>query len=86
MNRGQQAKTSAPPSVTDLLPPPPPVRSPRRCPATTRHDHPFGGGATGVQCKYEQGHDGDHAGYAGFGAGDIFWARAIAGAPEPAGG
>ena len=27
----------------------------------------------GVQCKYTKGHDGDHAGYAGHGNGDIFW-------------
>lgn len=43
------------------------------CPATIRHDPPNGLVAIGVQCKYTIGHDGHHAGYAGFGSGDIFW-------------
>ena len=53
--------------------PMPAVPLPPRCPATTRHARPHSTEVTGLQCKYEPGHDGDHAGYAGPFEGDIFW-------------
>jgi hypothetical protein len=46
---------------------------PERCPATTRYIRPYTAEAIGIQCKHGKGHDGDHAGYAGFGNGDVFW-------------
>jgi hypothetical protein len=46
-----------------------------RCPATTRYTSPYTAQSYGVQCKYTEGHQGDHAGYAGFGAGDVFWSQ-----------
>ena len=49
------------------------VRDRRRCPATRRHIRPHSLTAAGLQCHYEAGHDGDHAGYAGPSEGDIFW-------------
>lgn len=54
--------------IPSAFPPAPP-----RCPATTRHQRRYGVEVTGLQCHYEPGHDGDHAAYAGPGAGDIFW-------------
>ena len=45
----------------------------RRCPATFRHVLQWTAAAVGVQCKHAEGHEGDHAGYAGFGHGDVFW-------------
>jgi hypothetical protein len=48
----------------------------QRCPATMRHNSPYSSDAYGVQCKYTVGHEGDHAGYAGFGQGDVFWSTA----------
>lgn len=67
-----------PPSMPPLtaLPPPPARRREARCPATTRHPQSGQRGQVGVQCKYTEGHHGDHAGYAGFGPGDIFWSDA----------
>lgn len=61
-----------PPSMPAFPPAPP------KCPATTRHAEPHGVTVTGLQCKYEPGHDGDHAAYAGLG-GDIFWPQETAG-------
>ncbi len=57
------------------FPPSPPVfpPGPPRCPATTSHIPPHSFEVTGLQCKFEPGHDGDHCGYAGIGQGDIFW-------------
>ena len=48
---------------------PPPVP---HCPATHRHVRRFGAEVTGVQCKYEPGHEGDHCAFT-FGDGDVFW-------------
>jgi hypothetical protein len=50
----------------------PSVPNTPRCPATHRHVRRFGAEVTGVQCKYEPGHEGDHCAFA-FGDGDIFW-------------
>jgi hypothetical protein len=46
---------------------------PERCPATTRYVRPWTAVAVGIQCKHGRGHQGDHAGYAGYGYGDVFW-------------
>jgi len=57
-----------------LLPPKGEMMTPvaPRCPATHRHVRRFGAEATGVQCKYEPGHEGDHCAFT-FGDGDVFW-------------
>ena len=55
------------PASPPAFPPPPP-----KCPATHRHVRRLGAEATGVQCKYEPGHDGDHCAFT-FGDGDVFW-------------
>ena len=47
--------------------------NPERCPATTRYIRSWTHVAVGIQCKHGRGHDGDHAGYAGYGYGDVFW-------------
>jgi hypothetical protein len=54
------------------LPPTTVVSPSPKCPATHRHTRRFGTEVTGVQCKYEPGHDGDHCAFV-FGDGDIFW-------------
>jgi len=46
-----------------------------------RHTPPRSLEVTGLQCKFEPGHDGDHCAYAGFGQGDAFWPQ-DAPAPE----
>ena len=52
--------------------------TPRRCRATTRHIQPHSVWSVGIQCKYERGHDGDHAGTAvGIMFGDIFWRASV---------
>jgi hypothetical protein len=56
---------------------------PERCPATTRYTRPHTVEAIGVQCKHGKGHDGDHAGYAGFGCGDVFWPQEAILKPNP---
>ena len=43
------------------------------CPATMRHTPPHMVETVGLQCKFLRGHDSDHAAYAGFGQGDVFW-------------
>jgi hypothetical protein len=68
-------RTEPPPSVPDLLAPP---QSPPggQCPATTRYTtRPWPGSPVtyGVQCKYQRGHEGDHAGTNFPGSGDMFW-------------
>lgn len=50
-----------------------PAHSLHQCPATHRYTPSHSVTATGIQCKYSTGHDGDHAGYAGYGTGDVFW-------------
>jgi hypothetical protein len=57
---------------------------PERCPATTRYVRPWTGIAVGIQCKHGRGHDGDHAGYAGYGYGDVFWPAAREATDAPA--
>lgn len=63
------------PPMDDLPAPVIPGRSSQRCPATTRFRSPHTGTTYGVQCKYTAGHDGDHAGHAGFADGDVFWSK-----------
>ena len=46
---------------------------PPKSPATTRHIKRYTVEASGLQCHYEPGHDGDHAAYVGPGEGDVFW-------------
>ena len=72
--RAGPAPASVPPMTA--LPPPPAPRREARCPATTRHTPPHSVFDVGVQCKFTDGHHGEHAGHSGFGAGDIFWAAA----------
>lgn len=55
---------------------------PERCPATTRYVRPYTGTAVGIQCRHGAGHDGDHAGYAGYGYGDVFWPADTANIPK----
>lgn len=59
------------PPMTAL--PPGPQGSGGRCPATTQYAGPYSAVLVGVQCKYERGHDGQHAGPSGLMPGDIFW-------------
>ena len=46
---------------------------PPKCPATTRHMRRYIAYEEGLQCKFEPGHDGDHAAYVGPSEGDVFW-------------
>ena len=64
------------PASPPAFPPPPP-----KCPATTRYISPHILTATGLQCKYEPGHEGDHCAFT-FGDGDVFWPQEAPVAPE----
>jgi hypothetical protein len=92
LHAGRDCCTGCPPGFTQpslspysawplpmAFPPAPP-----RCPATTRHTELHSLGTTGIQCKYEPGHDGDHAGPGGL-YGDVFWPQE-APVAEPRGG
>lgn len=78
VHAGRDCCTSCAPGFTfPAMPPMPPLAFPPpspKCPATTRHA-PLHASlqVVGLQCKYEPGHDGDHAAHAGFGEGDVFW-------------
>lgn len=81
MSRGQQhvvAKGLPPSKGPAADPPAPSPRASERCPATIRHTPSFSVITVGVQCKYTRGHDGDHAGHAGFSEGDVFWPQEAA--------
>lgn len=45
----------------------------RRCPATLRHVPLYSTQVHGLQCRYQAGHDGQHAGYDGPSTGDVMW-------------
>ena len=44
-----------------------------QCPATTRYAAPVTGDMFGLQCKFTEGHDGDHCANPGIAGPDIFW-------------
>jgi hypothetical protein len=51
-----------------------PAAAPRdRCPATTVYTEQYSWATIGVQCKFDRGHEGKHAGHASFTTGDVFW-------------
>jgi len=55
-----------------------------QCPATRRHALPHSAIVRGLQCKYQPGHDGDHAAWSFEEGSDVFWPQEPPAVPAPA--